>query len=228
MPDPRLRRRARSVVAALRQSRPDARIELDHRSPFELLVATILSAQCTDARVNKVTPALFRAYPDARALAGADPADLEGLIRSTGFFRAKTRALLGASRAIRDEHGGDVPRTMDELARLPGVGRKTANVVLGGAYGVSSGVVVDTHVTRVARRLRLTRHADPGRIEADLMALVPRRDWIFASIALVLHGRYVCVARAPRCPACALNRGCPSRTLGGLAPLRRSPDRARG
>lgn len=225
--DPLLHRRARSILAALRRSRPDARIELDHRSPFELLVATILSAQCTDARVNKVTPALFKAYPDARALADAAPPDLEGLIRSTGFFRAKTRSLLGASRAIRDEHGGEVPRTMEELGRLPGVGRKTANVVLGGAYGVPSGVVVDTHVKRVARRLRLTRHADPKRIEEDLMSLFPRRGWIFASIALVLHGRYVCVARAPRCPACALRRLCPSRTLGGLAPLRRPPGRAR-
>jgi len=226
--DPLLRRRARSVVAALRRSRPDARIELDHRSPFELLVATILSAQCTDARVNKVTPALFHAYPDARALADADPAELENLIKSTGFFRAKSRALLGASRAIRDEHGGQVPRTMEELARLPGVGRKTANVVLGGAYGIPSGVVVDTHVQRVARRLRLTRHEDPKRIEEDLLALIPRADWIFASIALVLHGRYVCVARAPRCPDCALSRLCPSRTLGGGPPLRRSPGRDRG
>lgn len=221
------RRRASRLLAALRRSRPDARIELDHRSPFELLVATILSAQCTDARVNKVTPALFRAYPDARALAEADPARLEDLIRSTGFFRAKTRALLGASRALRDQHGGQVPRTMDELARLPGVGRKTANVVLGGAHGIASGVVVDTHVKRVARRLRLTRHDDPGRIEADLMTLLARNDWIFASIALVLHGRYVCTARAPRCPDCALSRWCPSRTLGGLAPLRRPPGRAR-
>ena len=225
--DPLLLRRARSILAALRRSRADARIELDHRSPFELLVATILSAQCTDARVNKVTPALFEAYPDARALADADPAHLEGLIRSTGFFRAKARSLLGASRAIRDEHDGEVPRTMEELGRLPGVGRKTANVVLGGAYGIPSGVVVDTHVKRVARRLRLTRHADPKRIEADLMSLFPRRAWIFASIALVLHGRYVCVARAPKCPACALRRLCPSRTLGGRVPLRRPPGRGR-
>ena len=227
-PDPLLRRKARSIVAALRRSSPDARIELDHRSPFELLVATILSAQCTDARVNQVTPALFRAWPDARTLADADPGELERVIRSTGFFRAKARALLGASRAIRDGHGGEVPRTMEELARLPGVGRKTANVVLGGAYGIASGVVVDTHVLRVTRRLRLTRHADAKRIEQDLIALLPRSDWIFASIALVLHGRYVCVARAPRCPACALSRLCPSRTLGGLPPLRRPPDRDRG
>src|SRR5262245_59951658 len=146
--DPLQRRRLQTILAALRRSRPDARIELDHRSPFELLVATILSAQCTDARVNQVTPALFRAWPDARALADADPGALESVIKSTGFFRAKARALLGASRAIRDEHEGQVPRTMEEMARLPGVGRKTANVVLGGAYGIASGIVVDTHVRR--------------------------------------------------------------------------------
>jgi endonuclease-3 len=212
----------------LKRSRPDAHIELDFRSPFELLVATILSAQCTDARVNKVTPDLFRAYPDASALAEADQERVENLIRSTGFFRAKSKALLGASRALRDEHAGEVPRTMEELSRLPGVGRKTANVVLGGAYGIPTGVVVDTHVQRVARRLRLTRHEDPVRIERDLMALWSRSEWIFASVALVLHGRYVCVARAPRCPACPLSRDCPSRTLGGLPALRRSPDRVPG
>jgi endonuclease-3 len=220
-----LLRRAGRILRALRRSRAEARIELDYRSPFELLVATILSAQCTDARVNKVTPDLFRAYPSAAALAEADPAALEALIRSTGFFRAKSKALLGASRAIRDQHGGEVPRTMEDLSRLPGVGRKTANVVLGGAYGLPSGIVVDTHVQRVARRLRLTRHADPVRIERDLMALWPRSDWIFASIALVLHGRYVCVARTPKCPGCALSPDCPSRTLGGLQALRRSRDR---
>ena len=221
-----LRRRAGRILRALKRSRPDARIELDHRTPFELLVATILSAQCTDARVNKVTPDLFRAYPDAAALADANPERLESLIRSTGFFRAKSRALLGASRALVEQHGGEVPRTMEELSRLPGVGRKTATVVLGGAYGLATGVVVDTHVQRVARRLRLTRHDDPIRIERDLMALWPRSQWIFASIAFVLHGRYICVARAPRCGACALSRDCPSRTLGGLPALRRPPGRA--
>ncbi|HET8947611.1 MAG TPA: endonuclease III [Candidatus Polarisedimenticolia bacterium] len=226
-PGTELRRRAGRLLRALKRSNAEAHIELDFRTPFELLVATILSAQCTDARVNKVTPDLFRAYPDVAALADADPERLESLIRSTGFFRSKSRALLGASRALRDEHGGEVPRTMEELSRLPGVGRKTANVVLGGAYGIPTGVVVDTHVQRVARRLRLTRHDDPVRIERDLMALWPRSDWIFASIALVLHGRYICVARTPRCSGCPLSRDCPSRTLGGLPALRRSPDRAR-
>lgn len=223
-----LRIRARRILKALRRSRPDARIELDFRSPYELLVATILSAQCTDARVNKVTPDLFRTYPTPAALADADPSKLEAMIRSTGFFRSKTRSLLGASLAILERHGGEVPRTMEDLARLPGVGRKTANVVLGGAYGIPSGIVVDTHVHRVARRLRLTRHDDPVRIERDLTVLWPPADWIFASIALVLHGRYVCVARVPKCSDCALSPDCPSRTLGGLPGLRRSPDRARG
>jgi endonuclease-3 len=223
-----LRTRAGRILKSLRRSLPDARIELDFRSPYELLVATILSAQCTDARVNKVTPHVFRAYPTPAALADADPSELESLIRSTGFFRSKTKSLRGASRAIQERHGGDVPRTMEDLARLPGVGRKTANVVLGGAYGIPSGIVVDTHVHRVARRLRLTRHDDPVRIERDLTALWPPADWIFASIALVLHGRYICVARAPKCSACALSPDCPSRTLGGLPALRRSPSRARG
>jgi endonuclease-3 len=223
-----LRTRAGRILKSLRRSLPDARIELDFRSPYELLVATILSAQCTDARVNKVTPDVFRAYPTPAALADADPSELESLIRSTGFFRSKTKSLRGASRAIQERHGGEVPRTMEDLARLPGVGRKTANVVLGGAYGIPSGIVVDTHVHRVARRLRLTRHDDPVRIERDLTALWPPADWIFASIALVLHGRYICVARAPKCSACALSPDCPSRTLGGLPALRRSPSRARG
>lgn len=227
-PGPDLKRRAGRLLRALKQARPDAHIELEYRSPFQLLVATILSAQCTDARVNKVTPELFRRYPDATALAGADQESLEELIRSTGFFRAKSKALLGASRALRDKHGGEVPRTMEELSRLPGVGRKTANVVLGGAYGIPTGVVVDTHVHRVARRLRLTQHDDPIRIERDLMTLWPRSEWIFASIALVLHGRYVCVARTPRCPECPLSPDCPSRILGALPARRRRPGRAPG
>jgi endonuclease-3 len=226
--DPGLRRRAGAIVRALREARPDARVELDHRSPFELLIATILSAQCTDARVNQVTPELFRAYPTPEEMAEAPPSEIERLIRSTGFFRAKTRAILGCSRALSEEHGGLVPRTMEELAALPGVGRKTANVVLGAAYGIPSGIVVDTHVTRVARRLRLTRHDDPVRIESDLMSLVPRQAWIPFSIAMVLHGRYVCLARRPRCGECPLNRHCPSRDLEDRPPLRRSRGRGRG
>jgi endonuclease-3 len=219
------RRRAVAQLERLRRERPDPRIELEQRNPFELLVATILSAQCTDARVNMVTPVLFRAYPTARAMAKARPEDIEPIIRSTGFFRAKARSISEASRAIVEHHGGEVPRSLGELTRLPGVGRKTANVILAGAFGLAEGIVVDTHVARVAHRLGWTRHKDPVRIERDLMALLPRSRWIFASIALVLHGRYVCVARRPRCPACVLSPGCPSRVLGVVPPR---PPRGRG
>jgi endonuclease-3 len=219
------RRRAAAQIERLRRERPDPRIELQQHTPFELLVATILSAQCTDARVNQVTPVLFRAYPSARAMARARPEDIEPIIRSTGFFRAKARAISEASRALVERHGGEVPRTLAELTRLPGVGRKTANVVLGGAFGIAEGIVVDTHMARVARRLGWTRHEDPVRIERDLMALLPRSRWVFASIAMVLHGRYVCVARRPRCPACVLSPACPSRGLAAAPPR---PPRGRG
>jgi endonuclease-3 len=205
--------RVTDILQALRLARPAARVELVHDSPFRLLVATILSAQCTDARVNLVTPPLFRTWPDARALARADSADLERAIRSTGFFRAKARSIQAMSQALLDRHGGEVPRTIEEMTRLPGVGRKTANVVLGAGYGIAEGIVVDTHAARVAQRLGLTRQSDPVRIERDLMALIPREDWIFASIALVLHGRYVCQARLPRCSECPLSPHCPSRHL---------------
>ena len=206
-------RHIQRILEALRRARPAPRVELDHDGPFQLLLATILSAQCTDARVNKVTADLFRRYPGPAEFARADRAELERAIRSTGFFRAKARSIQGCSRAIVEDHGGQVPRTMEELTRLPGVGRKTANVVLGAGYGVPSGIVVDTHVSRVARRLGLTRRSDPAGIEDDLMRLVPASDWIFFSIAMVLHGRYVCQARRPRCGACPLNPDCPSRDL---------------
>ena len=225
--DAATRRRAASILTTLRRRHPGYRVELDHRSPFELLIATILSAQCTDARVNKVTPTLFRIYPTPEAMAQAPADAIEGLIRSTGFFRAKTRSILGCCRTLVDRHGGEVPRTLEELTALPGVGRKTANVVLGAGYGIASGVVVDTHMARVARRLRLTRHSDPVRIERDLQARLPRSRWIFASTALVLHGRYVCVARRPRCGDCVIRRSCPSRDLEG-SPPRRPPGRDRG
>ena len=205
--------RALAILQALRAARPGARVELDHDSPFRLLIATILSAQCTDARVNLVTPSLFRAWPDAAAFARALLPDLEKAIRSTGFFRAKARAIKACCRALVDDHGGEVPRTLEEMTRLPGVGRKTANVVLGAGYGIASGIVVDTHVARVAGRLGLTKQTDPVKIERDLMAFVPEAEWIFSSIALVLHGRYVCQARLPRCSACPLSPHCPSRHL---------------
>lgn len=208
-----LRTRAAAVLEALRASRPEPKVELDHANPWQLLAATILSAQSTDARVNLVTPDLFRAWPDPAALAAAPLRAIERVIRSTGFFRAKARSLRGCARALLDRHGGRVPRTMEELTALPGVGRKTANVVLAAAYGIPAGIVVDTHMARVARRLGLTRRDDPVAIERDLAEIVPRDRWIFMSIAMVLHGRYVCQARRPRCSACALRELCPSSGL---------------
>jgi len=212
-PSPQAPARVQAILQALHGARPGARVELDHDSPFRLLIATILSAQCTDARVNLVTPSLFSAWPDAAALARAPLPDLEKAIRSTGFFRAKARAIKACCRALVDDHGGEVPRTLEEMTRLPGVGRKTANVVLGAGYGIPSGIVVDTHVARVAGRLGLTRQTDPVKIERDLMPVIPPAEWIFSSIALVLHGRYVCQARRPRCSACPLRAHCPSRHL---------------
>jgi len=192
----------------LNRTYPDARSALDFASPLQLLIATILSAQCTDARVNQVTPALFARYPDARALAEAPQEELEAVIRPTGFFRNKARAIRAASADIVLKHGGEVPRTLEELTGLHGVGRKTANVVLGNAFGIP-GLVVDTHVTRVANRLGFTRNTDAVKIEHDLMAIVPRERWTVFSHWLILHGRAVCVARRPRCSVCPLLPHCP-------------------
>ena len=200
--------RVRAVLEQLRELYPDAKCALDFRSPLELLVATILSAQCTDERVNKVTPALFAAYPDASALAAADPAALEKAIHSTGFFRNKAKSIREASADIVAKHGGQVPRTLEDLTALRGVGRKTANVVLGNAYGVP-GVVVDTHVTRLSHRLGLTNETDPVKIEFALMPLVPRELWTLFSHWLILHGRAVCNARKPLCSQCPLAPHCP-------------------
>ncbi len=197
------------TLRRLRAAYPEADCSLEHASPLQLLVATILSAQCTDARVNMVTPPLFARFPDARALAGAPDGELEELIRSTGFFNAKARSIRGACRRIVDAHGGEVPRTMPELNALPGVGRKTANVVLGNAFGAPDGVVVDTHVGRLARRLGWSDQKDPEKVEADLNRRLPRETWVFAGHALILHGRAVCAARKPRCEACALASLCP-------------------
>jgi endonuclease-3 len=205
-----LRRRTRTIVSRLKREYPDAHCELDYRTPFELLVATILSAQCTDARVNLVTPALFARYPTPAALAAARQEDVEALIRSTGFFRNKARSLIGMAQALAAGHAGAVPSTMVELQVLPGVGRKTANVILGNAYGKNEGITVDTHVARLATLLGLTRETTPEKIEQDLMALVPRKDWTLFSHLLIWHGRRVCIARRPRCEVCVLNRICPS------------------
>ena len=205
--------RAPEILVRLRRSYPDARCALDYRTPFELLCATILSAQCTDARVNQVTPALFRRYPTPAALARARQSDVEEIIRPTGFFRNKARSLIGMAQALVADHEAAVPRSMDELRELPGVGRKTANVILGNAYGINDGITVDTHVTRVSRRLGLTRATDPVKIEQDLMPLVPRDDWALVSHLLIFHGRQICVARKPRCPECPLADLCPSAML---------------
>jgi len=202
--------RAADILRILRRTYPDAHCELVHRNPFELLVATILSAQCTDVRVNTVTPALFKKYPDARSMAGADPADLENLIRSTGFYRNKAKNIRAAAAALTEKHRGEVPRDLDALTVLPGVGRKTANVVLGNAYGIESGVVVDTHVGRLSQRLGLTKHRDPVKIERDLVKVVPRDSWTLWSHLLIWHGRRRCYARNPDCGHCELSALCPT------------------
>ena len=210
----------RDVVKLLTRIYPDAHCELNYRSPYELLVATILSAQCTDAQVNLVTPALFERFPSARELADANPDELENMIRSTGFFRNKTRSLLGMARAVVERHGGEIPSTMEELRLLPGVGRKTANVVLGNAFGVNEGVTVDTHVARLSNLLGLTRETDPVKIEQDLMEQVPRKGWTMFSHLLIWHGRRICIARRPRCGECILNDICPSAQIPAL-PVRK-------
>ncbi len=198
------------ILEALDEAYPVAECALNHENPLQLLVATILSAQCTDERVNIVTRDLFRRYRTAQDFAGADPAGLEQAIRPTGFFRNKTKSLIGMGKALVERHDGDVPRTMEELLKVPGAARKTSNVVLGTAYGIAVGVVVDTHVSRVSQRLGLTRHEDPVRIEADLMKLVPQERWIRYSHQIIHHGRQICAARKPLCDICPLSDLCPS------------------
>jgi endonuclease III len=200
---------ARRVCAALKRAYPEAACALLHHDPYQLLVATILSAQCTDARVNMVTPELFRRFPDCASLAQAEQGDLEALIRSTGFFRAKSRSLLAMARQVVEDHGGEIPRDLDSLTALSGVGRKTANVVLGTAFGVASGVVVDTHVKRLSRRLGLSTRNTAEQIEEELMQVVPRAQWVDFSHRLIHHGRRVCLARRPRCEVCTLASVCP-------------------
>ena len=207
---PDLETHAREILARLKKEYPDAHCELDFETPLQLLIATILSAQCTDKRVNMVTPDLFRAYPDAKSLASADVTELENMIKSTGFFRNKTKSLLGMSAAVAEKHDGRVPSTMEDLVHLPGVGRKTANVVLGNAFNINEGVVVDTHVGRLAVRLGLTNETDPVKVEQALMTLIPRDDWTLVAHLLIFHGRRVCLARTPRCESCMLADVCPS------------------
>jgi endonuclease-3 len=198
------------TISRLKAAYPNARTELSWTNPLELLVATILSAQTTDVRVNLVTPNLFAKYPTAADYAGADPEELEEDIRPTGFFRNKAKSLLGMARALVEDHGGEVPRTMPELVALPGVGRKTANVVLGNAFSIDEGVVVDTHVRRLSNRLGFSTEKDPEKIERDLMETVPREDWTVFSHLLILHGRSTCKSRKPDCENCTLNDLCPS------------------
>jgi endonuclease-3 len=203
--------RVAAILAKLDEAYPAANCELTHENAFQLLISTILSAQCTDVRVNQVTATLFPKYPTAQAFANANPAELEREIRPTGFFRNKTKSIMGASKAILENFGGQVPRTMEEILTLPGVARKTANVVLGTAYGIASGVVVDTHVQRLSRRLDLTRNEDPKKIEQDLIKIIPTEKWILFSHQLIWHGRRVCVARTPHCVECNLEKLCYSK-----------------
>lgn len=203
------RERAQKVYAALRELYPDARTELDFETPFQLLIATLLSAQATDVSVNAATPALFAAYPDAHALAAATPEEVEPYIRTIGLYRTKARNAVATARALVERHGGEVPASMEELVNLPGVGRKTANVVLANAFGEST-IAVDTHVGRLSRRLGFSTQLDPNKVEADLQRLFPPEQWVFLHHGLILHGRRVCTARRPACEACALCPYCPS------------------
>jgi endonuclease-3 len=197
-----LARRTGQILDLLEEAHPEARCALDYKNPFELVAATILSAQCTDERVNQVTPALFRRYPDAKKMARAKPLDLEAIVRPTGFFRAKSKSLLGCATALAERHGGEVPRTMEEMTALPGVGRKTASVVLGHAYDIAEGIAVDTHVLRVTNRLGIAKAEDPIEVERQLMKIIPRERWTRTTDLVIFHGRKICIARRPRCGEC--------------------------
>jgi endonuclease-3 len=204
-------KRVATILAKLDEAYPNALCELKHENPFQLLVSTILSAQCTDVRVNQVTETLYKKYPKPEAFAHANSKELEQEIRPTGFFRNKTKSVMGASKAILEKFGGQVPRTMEEILTLPGVARKTANVVLGTAFGIASGIVVDTHVLRLSNRLDLTRNEDPKKVEQDLMRVIPREKWIQFSHQLIWHGRRVCAARKPKCAECNMEKLCYSK-----------------
>lgn len=202
--------RARKIIARLKKAYPDSECSLTHNNPYQLMVATILSAQCTDERVNMVTPALFKRFPTPEKMAGADQGELEDLIKTTGFFRNKAKSIKNNAIELLQRHGGDVPRTLAELVKLPGVGRKTASAVLGAGFGLAEGVVVDTHVTRISRLLGLTSQKTPEKIERDLIEILPKKDWISWTHMIIDHGRAVCIARRPRCGDCELAALCPS------------------
>lgn len=208
-----LKKRTREIIRRLKRAYPDARCSLNHTNAFELLIATILSAQCTDERVNLVTADLFRKYRNPEDYLKVSPRELEKDIQSTGFFRNKTKSIQGTSRMLTDQYGGEVPHTMEELLTLPGVARKTANVVLGNAFNIRSGIVVDTHVTRLSHRLGLTKEKDAQKIERDLVELVAKKDWVIFSHLLIAHGRKTCKARSPRCEECVIEKQCPSSSL---------------
>ncbi|MBI1802343.1 MAG: endonuclease III [Chloroflexi bacterium] len=214
---PHEKQRASMILRRLRKTYPDAQCALHHANAFQLLVATILSAQCTDEKVNEVTPELFQRYPTPQALAEAKREEVETLVHATGFYRNKAKSIQGAARMLVEEFGGEVPRGMEELLRLPGVARKTANVVRGVAYGLANGVVVDTHVRRLSQRLGLTAQEDPERIEQDLMQIIPKSRWIDFSHQLIWHGRRICFARKPNCPECPLLDLCPAGRSGRFA-----------
>ena len=201
--------RAKKILPILESAYPDARVTLDHKNPFQLLIATILAAQCTDERVNRVTKGLFRRYPTPKAFAAADPTEMEEAIRPTGFYRNKAKSIIGCCRILLDEHGGQVPRTMEALIRLPGVWRKTANIVLGNAFGISEGIAVDTHVTRVANRLGLAQSDKQDEIEQQLCRVIPRDKWTLITHLLIFHGRTICKAQRPDCPRCPVLHLCP-------------------
>jgi endonuclease-3 len=222
------REKAEEIAARLARAIPNPIVELDFQDAWQLLVATILSAQSTDKTVNQVTPALFAAYPTPRALADAPPEDVERIVKTTGFFRNKTKSIQAASRRVAEDHGGRVPETMEALVELPGVARKTANVVLGSAYRIAEGIVVDTHAGRVSRRLRLTKEEDPVKVEEALCALFPREKWIDTGHRFVLHGRYVCTSRAPLCASCPLNEHCPGREAKPAGSWEERADAERG
>ena len=218
--------RANKILDILEKAHPEATCALHYRNPFELVTATILSAQCTDERVNQVTPALFARYPTARALAAARAQDVEEIIRPTGFYRAKTKSLMGCARALATHHGGEVPRSMEAMVELPGVGRKTASVVLGHAYDIAEGIAVDTHVLRVSNRLGIVRSPEPGEVERQLLALVPQERWTRTTDLLIFHGRKICIARRPLCGQCPVFALCrwPQRQAFAMG----KPPRARG
>jgi endonuclease-3 len=213
MPRPDLKQKTRKIIAALKRAYPDAKCALNHSNAFELLIATILSAQCTDARVNIVTADLFRKYRKPEDYLKVSPATLQNEIRTTGFFRNKTKSIQGTAKALNEKFSGRVPQTMEEMLELPGVARKTANVVLGNAFGIHSGVVVDTHVTRLSRRLGLTKQKQAGKIEKDLIELVPKNEWVMFPHLLIFHGRNICKARNPACDDCVIEKFCPSSFL---------------